>query len=336
MRIIAAVCVLALSGVACAREGAAIEAPSGPTLVVANQRDGVATLVDLNSGRVLGHIDVGMDPHEVAVSPDGRTVALVSPSAWWNLRDGNTVAIVDVATARLIKTIDLGEYAWLHGVVFRDSRTLLVSSRSRAAVVFVDIGSGQIIGDIDNGGSQPYLLHIVPATQRGYTSNPFSSSITEVDLESRRLLRTWKNADEPAGFAVSPRGDTVWFATGTDDVTPAISVLDLMTGEIVQRIEGSTHARRFAFSPDASTVVASEGDVLRVFDTGSRQEIGRVQLGAEAGASGVTFNRDGSRCYVALSIAGAVAEIDVSRLTVLRRFDVGDGADGIAFVPLNR
>jgi DNA-binding beta-propeller fold protein YncE len=322
---------LLATSIACRGTPAPVERPSGPTLVVANQDEGVASLIDLTGGRVLGDIDVDMDPHEAAVSPDGRTVALASPSTWRG--SANKVAILDVATATLSKTIDLGEHKWPHGVAFRDAQTLLVGSRDSAAVLVVDVASGRITRTIDNGGAGPYLLHVVHPTQRAYTSNPTNNAVTEIDLQHGTLLRRWDNPDAPAGLGVSPGGETLWFARGVDG-PQAVSVIDLSTGAIVNRFEGFTHARRFAFTPDGAKVAISDGDHLRVFDARAQKEVGRVPLGEDAGASGVTFDPSGARCYVALSGAGAAAEIDVARLAVTRRFTLREGADGIAFVPL--
>ena len=317
---------------ACGRSAASLQAPSGPVIVVANQDRGVATFIDLTSGRVLGDIDVGIDPHEAAVSPDGRTVAFASPSTFFG--SANKVVLLDAATATLSRTIDLGEFRWPHGIAFRDARTLLVSSRDNAAVVVVDVESGEVTGAIDNGGAQPYLLHLVRSTQRGYTSNPATLALTEVDLTAGRLLRTWKIADDPAGFNVAPDGKSLWVATGNDDVPYGISVIDLPGGNVVARLSGFAQPRRLAFSPDGAKVVITDGADLRVFDARSRQELARVHLGDGANASGVAFRATAALCYVALSGAGVVAEVDLDGFAVTRTFAVGAGADGIAFAPL--
>jgi DNA-binding beta-propeller fold protein YncE len=321
--------VLALTA-GCATPPAPVVPPAGPVLVVANQDKGIATLLEVQTGRVVAHIDVDMDPHEAAVSPDGRLVALASPSTW--LGDARQIALVDVSSATHINTIDLGEYEWPHGVAFLDNETLLVSSREKSAVAFVDIITGQVKGAADNAGSRPYLLHLSADRQRAYTSNPESNTVTEIDVASRRLLRTIAHADQPSGFTVAPDRSALWVATWLEDDHGAVSVIDLASGSVAARFEGFRRPRRLAFSSDGARVVITDGDDLRVFDAVARKEIGRVHLRSDAFASGVVFAPDSRRCYVALSRAGALVEVDVDALAVQRRIEVGQGADGLAFV----
>ena len=41
---------------------------------------------------------------------------------------------------------------------------------------------------------------------------------------------------------------------------------------------------------------------------------------------------DATRCYVALSQAGEIVELDVSAASVVRRFAAQQGVDGVAYV----
>jgi hypothetical protein len=75
----------------------------------------------------------------------------------------------------------------------------------------------------------------------------------------------------------------------------------------------------------------TDRDHLRIVDRGSR-EVRSVALGQNAGGSGVACSPDSTRCYVALSQAGEIVEVDVSAARVVRRFAAQKGADGIAYV----
>jgi hypothetical protein len=57
-----------------------------------------------------------------------------------------------------------------------------------------------------------------------------------------------------------------------------------------------------------------------------------VALGSNAGGSGVACAPDSIRCYVALSQAGEIVEVDVGAARVLRRFAAQRGVDGVAYV----
>ena len=75
----------------------------------------------------------------------------------------------------------------------------------------------------------------------------------------------------------------------------------------------------------------SDRDHLRIVDRASRR-VSSVLLGANAGGSGVDCSPDSTRCYVALSQAGEVVEVDIAAARVVRRFKTERGADGLAYV----
>jgi DNA-binding beta-propeller fold protein YncE len=299
-------------------------------LVVANQQQGRATMIELNTGRLVAHVDAGMDPHEAAASPDGRTVALVSPSTWRG--DARKVALLDVETATLIRTIDLGWHRWPHGVAFQDDGTVLVASGAGASVLFIDPADGAVLDAADNGGARPYLLHRSPSTGRIYTSSPGSNVITELDARTRRLRRVLRVPDEPAGFAVQPDGRALWIATWTESSGGSIAILDVATGRVERWLSAFHHPRRIAFSGDGTRVLISDWNHVVVYDAATRTPIGRVHLADDGVASGVVCAPDGPLCYVSLLRAGLVSEIDLQRMEVVRRFDVGEGADGLSYV----
>ena len=80
------------------------------------------------------------------------------------------------------------------------------------------------------------------------------------------------------------------------------------------------------------SALITDGDHVRVVDPATRRERGRIQVGSNAGASGVTCAVGTSICYATLSEAGALLELDAATLTIRRRWDIGSGADGLAYV----
>src|SRR5688500_19714704 len=110
---------------ACDAQTAPIVPPTKPFVVVANQRSGVATLVELGSGRV-SHVDLDAKPHEVAVSPDARVAALTIPSE--GFRSGRKVVVLDLATAKIARTIDISDYKNPHRVAFVSDSVALIAT----------------------------------------------------------------------------------------------------------------------------------------------------------------------------------------------------------------
>ena len=301
-------------------------APTRPFVVVANQRSGVATLVEVASGRV-SHVDLGEDPHEVAVSPDGRVAALTIPGY-----RGRKVMVLDLATANVIRTIDIGNYREPHGVAFLSDSVALVGTLGGTSAVYLDVRNGRVLRSVDGLPANPYVIKLT-STGRAYVSSPHSSRVSEIDVAAARVLRTISIPDDPAGIAVSADGKELYAAVWRENVGGGIAIFDLEKGVVAAKLP-ATQPRRMAVTADQNLLVVSDRDHLRIVDRASRQ-LRSVLLGQNAGGSGVACSPDSTRCYVALSQAGEIGEVDVGAARVLRRFPAQRGVDGVDYVARN-
>lgn len=312
----------------CDAQPAPTAPPTRPFLVVANQRSGVATLVELTSGRV-SHVDLDAKPHEVAVSPDGRVAALTIPSEAFQFRNGRKVVALDLATAKIARTIDIGDYKNPHGVAFVSDSVALIGTLAGTSAVYVDVRNGRVLRSVDGLPENPYIVKTT-TTGRAYVSSPHASKVTEIDIALARVMRTIDIPDDPAGIAVSADGRELFAAVWRQGTGGGIAIFELDKGAVAVKLP-ATQPRRITVTPDGELVVASDRDHLRIIDRASR-EMKSVALGQNAGGSGVACAPDSTRCYVALSEAGEIAEVDVRATRVLRRFAAQKGVDGLAYV----
>src|SRR5262249_34450151 len=78
---------------------------SAATLVVLNKSEHTASLIDPDTGKTLAKLPVGRGPHEVIVSPDGRTAyvsnfgpyGICPPGDTMCKTPGNTITVLDLA-----------------------------------------------------------------------------------------------------------------------------------------------------------------------------------------------------------------------------------------------
>jgi YVTN family beta-propeller protein len=78
------------------------------TLVVLNKSEASASLIDDATGKVIALVPTGNAPHEVAVSPDGRLA--VGTNYGTREAPGSSLTVIDISSARAVKTIDLGDF----------------------------------------------------------------------------------------------------------------------------------------------------------------------------------------------------------------------------------
>src|SRR4030095_16490882 len=83
--------------------------PAGRLLVLLRNASALA-IVDPASGKVLGRVPVGRDPHEVAVTPDGLMAFVASPS--------QGISVIDVPAMKELRRVDIGAFSAPHDVLF--------------------------------------------------------------------------------------------------------------------------------------------------------------------------------------------------------------------------
>src|SRR3984957_5116795 len=80
-------------------------------LLVLEKEQNTLVIVDPASLTIAARVPVGDNPHEVAVSADGKT-------AYISNYGGNTIAVVDLVAQKPLAPIDLGALRQPHGLEF--------------------------------------------------------------------------------------------------------------------------------------------------------------------------------------------------------------------------
>lgn len=304
-------------------------APDGALLLVANKREHTLSIIEVETGRLLGTVPTGVGPHEVAVSSDGRRAVVAN---YGDQAPGNSLTIVDLATRTVARTIDLGEYRRPHGVVVLpgDSLAAVTVEASRAVlVVRLDGGIRHVIPTNARGS---HMVAVTADGRRGYTANVPDGTITELDLVAGTTLRSLPVASVTEGVAVTPDGREVW--VGSND-RHTVTVVDTRSWKAVDTLMAPGLPYRIAIAPDGKTAVVPGpmGGVVRLFDVATREERAAVDFGIGGESQepvGSSITRDGAYAFVALQGTNEAAMVDLATGRELRRFATGDGPDGIA------
>jgi DNA-binding beta-propeller fold protein YncE len=321
--------------------------PTSPTgtVIVANMGDNTATLLDVASKRVVATVPTGNGAHEVAVSHDGRW-AVVSN---YGVRGapGNSLTVIDVPAAAVVRTIDLGEFRRPHSSAFLPGDSLFaVTSEMSKAIVLVNFKDGTVAGSIPTNHPASHMLALTADARRIYTSNVADGTVSELDVPNRRFVREFAVAPAVEGIAVTPNGDQVWVGSNQ---AKTVTVLDPRAGAPAATMSGFGMPYRLAVTPDSRAVVVTDppNAVVRIVDRATRQDRATVRIPAEGvGANaefpgspspeGVTLSRDGRFAFVALQGSSRVAMIDIAGAAVVAYMPTGAGPDGIAYSPFGR
>ncbi len=320
----------------------------GGTLVVLNKAEASASLVDCRSGGEVVRLLTGAGPHEVAVSPDGRSAVVCN---YGHREPGNTLTVIDVAAGRVGRTIDLGEHLRPHGIqFFPDGRTIAVTAEMEGAVLLVDDETGAVGAAIATEQEGSHMLVLSPDGARIYVANMRSGTMTAIDAASKQVIKVVPAGEGAEGIDVSPDGALVWVANrGADTVT----IIDAQTLEPVDTLPCGQSPIRLKFTPDGARVLVSNagsGDIA-VFDVPSRREERRIRMSADLMEQskyrmpqdtvahgpvpiGVLIEPQGKLAFAACSGADAVAVIDLGKLQGAGVLPAGLAPDGLCWSPV--
>jgi DNA-binding beta-propeller fold protein YncE len=259
---------------------------------------------------------------------------------------GNSLTVIDLATASVARTIDLGEHHRPHGVKFFPGDTLLaVTSEVSKAVLLVDFRTDRVVAVVPTTRAVSHMLALSAAGDLLYTTNIVDGSITAIDPRSRQTLGVTPIARMVEGLAMTPDGSQVWVGSNQDSL---VVVFDTRSGRAVDSLEGFGMPYRLGITPNGQVAVISDpakGQV-RIVDVATRKVRSVVSIPGEGvvatsefpGSSspeGVAVS-GGKLAFVTLQGQNQVAALDLETGRVVWRLPVGTWPDGIAFAPPRR
>ena len=327
MRMLAcAILLMTSTSAMCAQAEQPQAATPGPVLLVGNKGEDTLSFVDLTSGQELGRQPTGKAPHEIAISPDGKSAAVV---AYGN----RTVDLFDVASRAKLKTIDLAPNNGPHGIVWlKDGRLVVTTERSKSLAV-VDPAAGRVVASIPTDQEATHMVAVTSDGRIAYTANIRSGTVSVVDLKQGKKLRDIAVGGEPEGIALSKEEQVLWVA---DLKGARVQAFDAESLDKIGEVATGPVPIRVAASPDGRWIVTSNvGDgSLTLIDAASRKKIRDISITGtqEAGQVTILFGQDG-KLYAAETGRNTVAEIDLATGKVLRRLPAGTNGDGLAIAP---
>ncbi len=253
----------------------------------------------------LGELSVGVNPLDVAVSPDGAlamvtnagdgTVSVLDVSgpvsvidtitvggeptgvaftpdgteAWVSTWSGNSVTVIDVGTLSVVETISAGDGSY--SVTFsRDGATAYVVNYNGQSVAVVDTASRSVQRTI-TGFSFPQQAII---SDDGLTLDVIvtSSGISRVDLTDDSTSYT-PLGSFPVDGQLTPAGDQLWVVNNSSDTISVLNPADLST---IATFGTSTAPLDLEIAPDGENMLLSHDNGVDIIDVETRAVRGTI------------------------------------------------------------
>jgi YVTN family beta-propeller protein len=263
--------------------------------------------------------------HGMGFSPDHKTLAVVSIGS-------NSVTFIDTATNAVKHTTYVGRSP--HEAFFTpDGREVWVTVRGENYISVIDPVSFKEKTRITTPNG-PGMQIFSPDGKYGYICSSFNPETDVVAVAEHKIIAKVKQ-ESPfcPNIAATPDGSQVWFTlkdVGRTQVfnakPPFNAIKTIDTGPITNHVN-------FAHTAKGTFAYVTIGGLneIKVFRTDDFSLVATIPVGSLP--HGVWPSGDGTRIYVGLENADALAAIDTATNTVVGNVPIGQAPQAIAYVP---
>jgi YVTN family beta-propeller protein len=295
-------------------------------LLVLNKSDHTLSVLDPATLKSTGTVGVGRGPHEVVVSADGGTAYVAN---YGDQQPGNSLSIVDLASLKETKRVDLGALVRPHGLAMAGGKVYFTSEASRTVARY-DPAAGKVDWIAGTGQTATHMLAMAPDGKKLYTANIVSDSVTVITIgpPAPNAIAQIAVGKQPEAIDVSADGREVWVGQNGDG---GISIIDTGSHQVKETLKVGEVPIRLKFTPDGKRVLVSDakaGQVI-VIEAATRKVLKRIPM--DGVPLGIQMAPDGRRAYVARAEANRIDAIDLEKLEIAGSGETGQGPDGLAY-----
>jgi YVTN family beta-propeller protein len=258
-------------------------APDGKRFYVSGGDDNEVLLFDFANGKATeaGKLNLGSSEYH-ALNERGRTEArrkgtgeYAFPAGLAATPDGtrlyvaenltNKVAVIDLATKRVVTKIEVGEYPY-DCTISRDGKRVYVSNWGSRNVGVIDTASNRVIGNIQTG-DHPNDLELTRDGKTLYVANANSNTVSVLDtaqMKEIEAISTALHPKSPAGstpnaVALSPDEKTLYIANADNNNVAVVDVAARGKSEVEGFIPTGWYPTSVRVSKDGKRLFVANG-----------------------------------------------------------------------------
>lgn len=328
-----------LTPAVCTEPGQTQIASNGREMIVVNKVAGMVQFFEVGSYVKLGELDMPKLPHEVVLSPDGKTafVSIYGTGIFGRNSEnpGREVCMVDLATRTRIGAIDVSPHKGPHGMAFDRAGTLWVSCDVSGEILAVDVARREVLAAIATDSFGTHWIVITPDGSKLYASNKTFPFAVVIDVARRKLLKKIALPNGSEGLALAPDGTRLYVMAQRPQ---SFAVIDTASDEVIDTVPLEVFVatapeknpqKRVKVSPDGRHLLITSFNTgeIAIAAVGSLREQTRIQV--EKGPMGITF-ASADRAYVMNHDQGTIAVVDIPNRAVISTFATAPGPETMA------
>ena len=306
-------------------------------LVALNKAEASMTIIDPSSMKVTAKVPVGYGPHEVVLSPDGKTAYVANYGDGPN--PGSTISVIDIATAKELRKVDTLPLIRPHGLQLIGTKLYFTAEANRAIARY-DTVANKIDWIMGTGQNGSHMVAGAADQKKFTTANIGSDSVTIFEFANgagnpgQSKITHVAVGKQPEAVDLSPDGKEVWLGLNVEGM---VEIVDTVGYKSVAKINVGGRPYRVRFTPDGKYVICTmiPTKEILLIDAATRKEVKRLKL--DNVPLGVAFSNDSKTLFITSGRpdpnspgVDAVLKIDLEKMTVAGSVDPGKAPDGIA------
>ena len=242
---------------------------AGDQLFVSNLSSNDLRIIDTATFQVQAHIETAIQPLDLALTPDGKTLYATNSGA-------NALTIVDVESgqARTIEIATANE--GLYGIAATTDK--IFTTDITGSQVLVLSPQGRITGRIPVP-PKPRSLALAPDGETLYVTSMDTGRLTAIDTDAATIAHTI-DLDVSGTFAIapSPDGRKLYLTAYSEG---SLLVVDVASGTLHKKLAIGRNPRAIAFSPDGTQayVTSSFSNEIHIVDAVRDSVVGHYATG---------------------------------------------------------
>ena len=233
--------------------------------------DGVG-VIDVATRKLVKKINVGSDPEEFDLSPDGKSLYVSN-------EDVKTASAINIATAKVAHIVPLSQEP--EGVaVTPDGKRLYVTCETGGDIFVVDLATFKVVGHT-KVGQRPRSVAFVQGGKLAIVPSESAGMLYVIDTAKIEIVKTipLPKGARPMRLRVSKDGAKLYASTGR---AGTVAVLDTANFAVLDSIKVGQRPWGIALSPDGKYLFSANGpsNDVSVVDLATGKEITRVKAGA--------------------------------------------------------
>ena len=226
-------------------------------------------------------IHVGINPDDLAVSPDGTQLWVADTGPQTGPGAPTNIEVISTATDSVTATLSLPSAP--EQVAFSPSGATVYVTTAAGLWVF-NTATHQVTSVI-RGLGDPHGIAVSPDGSTVYVTNTADNVVEVIDAATAKVTGTIPVGQLPWGLALSAKGGTLYVA---DPDSNQISVISTATDAVTSTISLAGGPDTLALTPDGSQlwICGLTSSILTVVNTSNDSVVGSLNLGGDGANSG--------------------------------------------------